>query len=43
MADPNSNKSTKVQLSLYCTKLKNVAGAFGGISDPYAVVYSVVI
>jgi Copine/C2 domain len=38
MADPNSNKSTKVQLSLYCTKLKNVAGAFGGISDPYAVV-----
>lgn len=28
----------KVQLSLKATKLKNVAGAFKGISDPFAVV-----
>lgn len=38
MADPTSNKITKVQLTLYATKLKNVAGAFNGKSDPYAVV-----
>ena len=38
MVDPDSNKVTKVQISLYATKLKNVAGAFNGTSDPYAVV-----
>lgn len=30
--------STKIQLTLYASKLKNVAGAFKGTSDPYAVV-----
>ena len=28
----------KVELSLHATKLKNVAGAFKGTSDPFAVV-----
>ncbi len=31
-------KSTKVRVELYASKLKNVAGAFKGTSDPYAVV-----
>jgi hypothetical protein len=34
----DNNKQTKVQISLYASKLKNVAGAFKGTSDPYAVV-----
>jgi fructose 1,6-bisphosphatase len=34
----NNNKQTKVQISLYASKLKNVAGTFKGKSDPYAVV-----
>jgi hypothetical protein len=33
-----SNKMTKVQISLYAANLKNVAGAFKGKSDPYAIV-----
>ena len=28
----------KVELSLHATKLKNVAGAFKGTSDPFAIV-----
>ena len=28
----------RVQISLRATKLKNVAGAFKGLSDPFAVV-----
>ena len=28
----------KLELSLHASKLKNVAGAFKGTSDPYAVV-----
>lgn len=34
----DSNKMTKVQISLYASNLKNVAGAFKGKSDPYAIV-----
>jgi hypothetical protein len=34
----NGNKVTKVQLSLYAQRLPNVAGAFKGTSDPYAIV-----
>jgi hypothetical protein len=34
----DSNKTTKVQISLYAANLKNVAGAFKGKSDPYAIV-----
>jgi hypothetical protein len=34
----DSNKQTRVQISVYAAKLKNVAGAFKGTSDPYAVV-----
>lgn len=34
----DSNKETKVQISLYASKLKNVAGLGKGTSDPYAVV-----
>lgn len=34
----NGNKTTKVQLSLHASKLPNVAGAFKGTSDPFAVV-----
>ena len=34
----NNNKQTKVCISLYAAKLRNVAGAFHGTSDPYAVV-----
>lgn len=37
-ADQDSNKETKVQISLYASKLKNVAGLGKGTSDPYAVV-----
>ena len=36
--DQDSNKETKVQISLYASKLKNVAGLGKGTSDPYAVV-----
>jgi hypothetical protein len=36
MADRNSNKVTKIQLSLYSTNLKNL-GSLHSISDPYAV------
>jgi hypothetical protein len=32
------NKVTKVRLELYAQKLKNIAGAFKGVSDPFAVV-----
>lgn len=35
---PRSNQETRVQISLYATNLKNVAGFGKGISDPYAVV-----
>ena len=35
---PASNKQNKVEISLYASKLKNVAGAFKGTSDPFAVV-----
>jgi hypothetical protein len=38
MTSTNNNKQQKVQISLYASKLKNVAGAFKGTSDPYAVV-----
>jgi Ca2+-dependent lipid-binding protein len=31
-------KTMKVELSLHASKLKNVAGAFKGTSDPFAVV-----
>lgn len=34
----NPNESMKLNLSLKATKLKNVAGAFKGKSDPFAVV-----
>lgn len=34
----SSNKETRVQISLYASKLKNVAGLGKGVSDPYAVV-----
>jgi hypothetical protein len=34
----DSSKKTKVQLSLYAQRLPNVAGAFKGKSDPYAIV-----
>ncbi|KAL3909346.1 MAG: hypothetical protein SGILL_008122 [Bacillariaceae sp.] len=34
----NSGKTTLVNIKLYATGLKNVAGTFKGISDPYAVV-----
>jgi fructose 1,6-bisphosphatase len=34
----DNNKQTRVQISLYASKLKNVAGTFKGKSDPYAVV-----
>ena len=34
----DNNKQTKVQISVYAAKLKNVAGAFKGTSDPYAIV-----
>ena len=34
----DSSKITKVQLSLYAQRLPNVAGAFKGKSDPYAIV-----
>jgi hypothetical protein len=34
----NSNKITRVQLTLYAQNLKNVAGFGKGASDPYAVV-----
>ena len=37
MTDSN-NKQTKVQISIYATELKNVAGFGKGTSDPYAVV-----
>ena len=33
-----NNKHTKVQISIYAAKLKNVAGIGKGTSDPYAVV-----
>lgn len=36
-----SNKISRVQLTLHAQKLKNVAGAFKGKSDPYAVVTQV--
>lgn len=32
------NKVTKVQINLYASKLKNVAGLGRGTSDPFAVV-----
>ena len=32
-----SNKITRVQLSLYAQRLPNVAGTFKGTSDPYAI------
>jgi hypothetical protein len=34
----NNNKTTKVNIKLYASGLKNVAGFGKGISDPYAVV-----
>jgi Ca2+-dependent lipid-binding protein len=34
----NNNKTMRVELSLHASKLKNVAGAFRGTSDPFAVV-----
>jgi hypothetical protein len=34
----DSNKITRVQLTLYAQNLKNVAGLGKGTSDPYAVV-----
>lgn len=33
-----TTNKTKVNIKLYASRLKNVAGAFKGISDPYAVV-----
>jgi hypothetical protein len=33
-----SNKITKVQINLYASKLRNVAGFGHGTSDPFAVV-----
>ena len=33
-----TNSTEKVQISLHAQKLRNVAGAFKGTSDPYAVV-----
>ena len=33
-----NNKTTKVNIKLYASGLKNVAGFGKGISDPYAVV-----
>lgn len=33
-----TNRTSKVHLTLHAQKLKNVAGAFKGTSDPYAVV-----
>jgi hypothetical protein len=33
----DSNRETKVQISLFASKLKNVAGLGKGMSDPYAV------
>jgi hypothetical protein len=34
----NINNTTRVNIKLYASRLKNVAGAFHGTSDPYAVV-----
>ncbi|KAG7350643.1 copine family protein [Nitzschia inconspicua] len=34
----NSGNKSKVNIKLYASRLKNVAGAFKGTSDPYAVV-----
>jgi len=34
----NNNKVTQVEISLFASKLKNVAGLGKGVSDPYAVV-----
>ena len=34
----DSNRVTRVQLSLHAQRLPNVAGAFKGTSDPYAIV-----
>lgn len=36
-ANNNSNRIERVVISLHAQKLKNVAGTFKGISDPYAV------
>jgi hypothetical protein len=35
---PSSSSSNKIRLELYASKLPNVAGAFKGTSDPFAVV-----
>ena len=34
----NNNNATAVDISLYASKLKNVAGTLKGISDPFAIV-----
>jgi hypothetical protein len=34
----SSSSSNKIRLELYVSQLPNVAGAFKGTSDPYAVV-----
>ena len=34
----NTKKKSRVRIELYASNLKNVAGAFKGTSDPYAVV-----
>jgi 20S proteasome alpha/beta subunit len=38
ITNQDNNKQTKVQISLYASRLKNVAGTLKGTSDPYAVV-----
>ena len=37
MSNNNNSKTMKVELSIHALKLKNVAGAFKGTSDPFAV------
>jgi hypothetical protein len=34
----DDNQTTRVNIKLYASRMKNVAGAFSGTSDPYAVV-----
>lgn len=38
MNSEDSNKVTRVTIKIYASRLKNIAGPFKGISDPYAVV-----
>ena len=36
--DEDASSESRVRLEFFASRLKNVAGAFKGVSDPYAIV-----